>query len=400
MMTTTELQEDFTIIYNELEVETRTSSKKTNHHYQPTFKDQQLIANKMKTAITLLFSILISTIACEQPSLLEDLATATIEETSQIAISENNVVAPIVFIAGFDEGGNTFYNNAAQYFKNEHLKVVEGLYSLQEISTWLQENRQGKTYSDIHIVTHSNAWRGMSLKTTKNGDRITTQTLRKAIDKQEISRNNTGITAHTKIIFHSCGLGNNPSLLQLLQKTFSSGQPPQIVASPYFNVFGGKYAAHYLAQPHYVYYPTGHSPGPLALSQEIKTMYPTTNIDWFTALKTRKETTLGTPYSYRFNIPVAWNIQFNDISEIPTFDNREAIIDFISDQDEIAFELYKLGIPIEKFRWQVNILEGTTTLKIKGKTTVLCVLDPVMKTNDSGNYALTDTMNQQLYTTL
>jgi hypothetical protein len=169
------------------------------------------------------------------------------------------------------------------------------LFSLEEIITWLNANAAFGDFRQIHIVSHSNAWRGMSMQTIKKGNRITTASINDAIETGILPKVQSGITKNTQIIFHSCGLGENTDLLSSLQKAFTANAIPKVAAANYFNVFGGKYASHYLAKPYYVFYPTAHSPGPKALAEEIKKTYPTTKLDWFTALKTRSETSLGTP---------------------------------------------------------------------------------------------------------
>jgi hypothetical protein len=301
----------------------------------------------------------------------------------------------IAFIAGFDESKNTYYKNATEHFKNQKIPVIEGLYSLEDIISYL--NSRTKIFNEIHIISHSNPWAGMSLKIRVDGERITVHTLNNELNSKQIPTITAGIDEHTSIIFHACGLGDNEALALLLKKAFTNKFSPQIIASPFFNIFGGNYMPHYLAKPYYVTYPTAHSPGPLALSTEIAATYPTVALNWGKALITRKETTPTAIYSYRFNVPVEWEFSFNSISEIPKLETRKAIMDFVSEQDDLAIALYELDIPIEKFRWIVKISEENKTLFIKGKTTVLCVLEPIENSEDPGNYALPLITNKNLY---
>ncbi|GAL77782.1 hypothetical protein JCM19274_5495 [Algibacter lectus] len=298
----------------------------------------------------------------------------------------------IVFIAGFDEGDNTYYTNAKNYFEAQDIQVVDHLFSIEEIISFLNKTA-GKTYDKIHIVSHSNPWLGMSLKTTKKGERITVETLSQSKNNMPVLK--YGINNSTEIVFHSCGLGENKALLQALKQVFTTVESPKIIASSYFNVFGGKYAGHYLAKPYYGYYPTAESPGPAALSKDFEASYPETKIDWFTALKTRKETGLGGIYSYKFNIPVEWEFTFNDKAEIPKLSDRDAIMDWVSESSEMANILYNLNIPIEKYRWKSEI-RGNKLL-IKGKTTVLCVLQPILQKDDATEYRNTAINDTSLY---
>ncbi len=300
----------------------------------------------------------------------------------------------IVFIAGYDEGENSYYKNAKNYFEAQKIKVIDNLFSIDEIINYLNKDAT-KMYDDIHIVSHSNSWLGMSLKIKKNGERITFKSLTKAKDKKTLNTVSKVINSKSRIIFHSCGLGENKELLQALKQVFTNEIAPKIIASSFFNVFGGRYAGHYLAKPYYGHYPTAESPGPIALSKEFKTAYPKTKINWLKALKTRKETTLGEVYSYKFNIPIDWEFTFDTVSEIPKLKDREAIMDWVSESPEMAEIIYNLKIPIEKYRWRSKI-KGNT-LYIKGKTTVLCVLEPILEENDATEYKTTMFNDKSLY---
>lgn len=318
----------------------------------------------------------------------QQLGAALASPTQKEVVKES-----IVFIAGFDESDNTYYSNARQYFKNQGMPIVDSLFALNEIINYLNSAGENQIrYNEIHIVSHSNAWLGMSLKTTKTGERITVSALQNAAQEHSIEKICENITSSSKIIFHSCGLGENKELLQELRSIFDA---KEIVASPYFNVFGGKYADHYLANPYYGYYPTAESLGPAHLAKEFKQAYPTVDIDWFTALKTRRESSFGKAYSFKFNIPVDWEFTFDKVNDIPTLEDKEAIMDWISESPEMAEVLFKLNIPIEKFRWRSTIKENK--LIIKGKTTVLCVLAPILQPNDASEYQNVRVKDRTLY---
>lgn len=296
-------------------------------------------------------------------------------ETTQ---NECGELEPIVFIAGFDEGDNTYYANAKNYFSNENYQVIDDVQTFAEILNWIRLHYDTNTYGDIHIVSHSNPWRGLSMKTSKDGERITEATLQEAIQAKKIIPLASNIlTSQTKVIFHSCGLGKNKTLLASLKKAFTHNIQVEMYASEYFNVFGGKYAGHYLAKTYYGYYPTAHSPGPRALAMEFKQKYPNVKTDWETVLKTRAEQLQGEMYTYRFNIPVVWEFEFEDKADIPDFNSKQEIMDWISEDSTLLNTIKEFNIPIEKFRWLTKVRGNTLT--IKGKTTVLCVMEPVMK---------------------
>ncbi len=264
-------------------------------------------------------------IGCQKPFPL------TTETAFGLPFKVEETKESVVFIAGYDEGDNAYYTNANRYFEGTGMQVIDTLFSIDAIIGWLNTNTEVQTeWDEIHIVSHSNAWSGMSLKTTKSGERITLKTLRDAKSGHTISKVREGITGDTKLIFHSCGLGENAALLQELKLTFTAVRAPTIYATTFFNLFGGKFAEHYLAKPYYGFYPTAESPGPLQLSKEFKAAYPDTQIDWMTALKTRREASLGEAYTHKFNIPVDWEFRFEKIGDIPKLEDSDALMDWIS----------------------------------------------------------------------
>lgn len=334
----------------------------------------------MKTfKLTTLFIMLLH-LSCDVKENLEIMETSRVMETQSV-----------VFITGADDDDNTFYKNARTHFLEQKLIIVEDVNSMEDIILWLNANSDEKNYGTIHIVSHSNAWRGISLKTCQDGRRITKQSL----GEIDFPKPNKSITEHTDIIFHSCGLGANKELMMALKTILTSVKPPNLYASEYFNVFGGKFTSHYLAKPYYVFYPTSHSPGNRTLSIEIAHEYPDETLDWFSALETRKETEAGAVYSYRFNIPINWDIVFDDEENIPKLDSADDVMDFVLENEELSLAMYELGIPLEKFRWNSKIKNNI--LKIKGKTTVLCVLQPLMDLNVSTEYSTPDIRVSSLY---
>ncbi|MEO1011634.1 MAG: hypothetical protein AAFX53_10040 [Bacteroidota bacterium] len=302
----------------------------------------------------------------------------------------------VVFVAGFDEGKNRYYTQAKIYFEAQGFQVVHHLSSLEGIVQWLNgKAKRGKTFGEIHIVSHGNPWLGMSLKTTEQGERVSLETLSSEGIKEKIPQMTNGILTGTRIVFHSCGLAENTALIAQLKLFFTSLKIPLVYASPWFTVFGGKYAPKYLAKPYYGFYPTAESPGPLALSKEFAQKYPQTDIDWFSAIRTRMEKGFGEAYSYKFNIPVSWEFSFAKTTEIPLFRDTEALMDWLVANEAAAKSLFQLGIPIEKYRWRSRV-KGNT-LYIQGKTTVLCVLKPIMGKNKALEYRSPSLDDDELY---
>jgi len=322
-------------------------------------------------------------------SFLQSPTTQTIKkETLPI-----QTVKPVVFIAGYDEGENRYYTQAEKYFREQEYTIIKDKYSLKEIVDWINQHSPHTAPKEVHIVSHSNPWRGLSMKATPDGERITTENL--ASYQNQIPSLNKAITKDLKIILHACGLGENEVLLKAIKHTIDQQDAIALYASPYFNVFGSPFSAHYLAEYYYVFYPTAHSPGRQELATQLATSYQTASLDWRTALETKSEEKYGMPYRYRFNIPVVWETEYDMLEYLPYLPTEEAIMDWVAGSEELAAQLLELNIPIEKFRWQKEVVG--TTLIIKGKTTVQCVLKPITDSEEVGEYLIPDYMDLGVY---
>ncbi len=332
----------------------------------------------------------------------------SVKETTPLAIHLENqqeketlevlkLRKPIVFITGIDKGENLFYINARSYFKEKNIQIIEGAYSLEEIILWMNKNATKNPFGEIHIVNKHIFGKGLSLETVVNGEKITAETLRKSIIQGEIPELHNVVTNNTKIIFHSNGLGENTALIHILKEVFMTDKVPSIVASSYYSVFGGEFSNHYLAKPYYIFYPTANSPGKVDLSKEIAKKYTEEKeIDWYNALNNETERYIGEAYTKQFLVPVKWEFDYhNSDNEIPNFTSQEEIMDWIEENEELNNEIAKIEIPLEKFRWKWSVKNSTLT--IKGRTTVLCVLKPLLKPYGDLKYIEPDTNNKRLF---
>ena len=119
-------------------------------------------------------------ISCDKKVITTNENTATIIENTKIEEIKAEVFRqPIVFITGIDKETNEFYKKAREYFLNKKYEVVDYTFSLQEIFSWLNNNYDGNTYGEIHIVSHGNPWKGLSMETLINGERVTTEHVRR-----------------------------------------------------------------------------------------------------------------------------------------------------------------------------------------------------------------------------
>ena len=353
--------------------------------------------NTLKSAgIVMTLLLLIGTFAsCKKTVKKEVIADNTI--VAEIKEEPKVIREPLVFITGIDSGDNDFYAAARQYFIEQEYEVVDDAFSLEEIINWLNRNYDERLYGEIHIVSHSNPWKGMSLETVIKGERTTIESLKKNAIEGKIPTLNNVIATDAKIIFHSCGLGENKGLLQLFKSIFTTNNTPQIVASPYYTIFGKEFSSHYLAKPYYNFYPTANSPGKVDLSKEFAKKYPKEKeIDWLETLYNDAERYVGEPYTYQFNIPVEWEIDYSASDKgAPTFKMVEEIMDFIAEDENLAREFSAFNIPLEKFRWK-SFVKGNKLI-IKGKTSVVCVLKPIIKPYGDLEHVEPEIDNLRLY---
>lgn len=322
---------------------------------------------------------------------------ATAGETIEKSVVEYR--KPVVFITGNDKGNSHFYDSARVYFKEKNYEIINGKYSVEEIISWMNKNATENPYGEVHIVNNNNPFRAMNLETVVNGDKVTAETLQKTITKGILpSVKSEAITDDTKIIFHTNQLAENTDLVNTLKSAFiTENKIPQVVASPYYNVFGGEFSNHYLAQPYYVFYPTANSPGKVDLSKEIAKKYPEEKeIAWYDALNNERERYVGEPYTIQYTIPVNLELDYhNSDNEIPHFVMQEEIMDFIASEEELMKEVEKTNIPVEKFRWTYTV--KNSQLLIKGKSSALCVLKPLTKPYGELEHVKPDTNNKRLY---
>lgn len=333
-----------------------------------------------------------------EPAKKTEVIADNIENAETDVVKEEMIYRkPVVFITGIDNSEQNFYKSARSYFLEKEFEVVDYAFSIQEIFTWLNKNYDGTTYGEVHIVAMHNPWEGLSMETLIKGDNVTAQSLRKAITLGQLPTLKEGIKKQTKIVFHSQALGENTDLMKTLKDAFVADEVPNVVASPYVDVFGGEFSEHYLAKPYYVFYPYGNSPGKTDLSKEIARKYPEEkDIDWYDALTNWNERYVGDAYVDRFSIPVQWEFDYtNSDEEMPKFKLPEEIMDWIEQDEELSKVISKYNIPLEKYRWR-SYVKGNKLI-IKGKTTVLCVLKPLIKPYGDLQHVEPDTENLRLY---
>jgi hypothetical protein len=336
---------------------------------------KKIVNTKVIAILLLAFSI--SFTSCNRKKKTASINSPTIlaEEINEVPTYRES----IVFITGTDSEHSNYYTSAKNYFEEKQFEVVTEAFSLQEIISWLNNNYDDRLYSNIHIVSENNPWKGMNLETIIDGEIVNENTLRNALINEELPKLLQGIAEDTNVIFHSPALGNEENLIQALKNVFSTHKQPKIIATPYYTVFGGEFSKYYLAKPYYGFYPTAHSPGKVDLSKEFAKKYPKDeDINWLETLYNESERYVGEAFTTQFNLPIKLEVDFTDSDDdLPMLASQNAIMDFIEGNENLSNEFNTYNIPIEKFRWKTSSKEGKLTLK--GITTVLCILKPIIK---------------------
>ena len=282
--------------------------------------------------------------------------TKTVKKTAPVIVAENSNTIPtfrepIVFITGVDNDQTTYYKSAKTYFEDKQFEVITEAYSLQEVILWLNNNFDERLYTDIHIVSKNNPWKGMGLETTIKGKKITSKSLLTELSEGNVPKLKEVITEDTNIVFHASGLSNNSNLVRILKNALTTNVSPNIISSAHHTIFGGEFSPYFLAKPYYGFYPTAKSPGKVDLSKEFAKNYPNEKeVDWYTALQNKAERFVGDAYTTQFNVPVKFEFRYDGEEEVPYFENTQEIISWISTNEELSEKMKAYNIPLDKFK--------------------------------------------------
>ncbi|MEM6718653.1 MAG: hypothetical protein AAF611_05045 [Bacteroidota bacterium] len=323
------------------------------------------------------------------------------QNTDNLTAVNEEVVASkqsVVFIAGYDRGESTYYKDAKKHFEAQEYTIVDDAFSLQEIIMWLNKNHNDQDYGEIHIVNKGNSKKGLSLETTIHGDVLSQESLLNCLKENKLPKLENVLSADSKLVFHTSELGKNKELLQVLKQTFTANHQPKVFATPHATLFNGQFQQHFLAKVFYGYYPTAQSPGNIDISKQFMRKYPLEDIHWLDAIRTKEEGEPGEAFSYKFNIPVRWEIEFSDDEDVPSLTDANEIMDWIDGNKDYSKIINDMGIKMEYFRWKAYVKDQKVI--IKGKTTAVCILKPMMQHNNPLSYVRTEFDNQRYYTQL
>lgn len=354
----------------------------------------------MNTSIKVsVLAIAIAFVGCDKTSGKKEIETTPTQlevatTTSQTLEDSTASGRSVVFITGVDKGSKTYFTDARTYFESKNTEIVETAYSLQEIILWLNINSKENPISEVNIVTN-NKMSQVQLETTIKGSSLSVASIEESVAKGLLPELDNVLKNNSKVVIHSSGLGNNLALIDCLKQVFTTDAASTVIASENISVFGSEFTGHLLAKPYYGFYPTANSPGRVDLSKEFAAKYPDTEIDWLSAMENEEERFQGDVYSYKFNVPVKWELDFVNDDEMPSFKTLNEMYTFMKDNDMISSDLLELNIPIEKFRWNQTV-KGDKLI-IKGMATVICVLEPVMSLAYPSEYMIPNSDNLRLY---
>ncbi len=299
----------------------------------------------------------------------------------------------ISFIMGEDEKRkNAFYANATSYFKYHPEartdEIVTDCRSLTSLQKRLKQYyyRNQKPYSIINIVVHSNPWSGMSLPIEEEGMRITAESLEEAYEKALLEKlDNEMIDEETRILVHACGLARNKELTEAFHKVMGGDDEikPTLISSDGYVNFQQENDQFFKSEMEvfYAFYPTAHKPADLHLARQLSKRYPEVEMEWLTAIQNESMNTTSDAFSYKYNVPVEWEIEYPEY-DAPALESELDKMEWLMNQDDLLEIINETEIPFEYFRWIVKKGNKVSEedyievpyIKVYGKVTVLCVL--------------------------
>jgi hypothetical protein len=312
----------------------------------------------------------------------------------------------ITFILGEDEvGAAPYYSLAYDYYSTNKEARTEFMNtscrSLAEVRDYLKNNSpaNGKPWGIVNLISHGNEWYGMSVPVEPGSKRSSTERLKEYVDEGKFEAVSDAILDdESEIYLHGCGLGNDEGLLKMLSKAFGGKKErPIVVASKmkeyYFSVRSSDRTIHsqlYFAKTWSVYYKFKKRPDQDVLLKEFQKTYPNENIHWEEALNYTNPGAPGDLFHYTINIPINHVAYYNINNGHPDISTQDKVVKFVSKQKELVKIVARSGIPLDKFTWNSQRIyvedengNKNPAIKLKGWTTVLCLVKPILVENSS-----------------
>lgn len=290
----------------------------------------------------------------------------------------------ITFIVDTDQDGDSYFLLAKEYYLRQAGRtdyVIDECLSLECILTYLSSAsfHSHLPWGQVNVVAHGNPWTGLSLQTLEDvaGRTVTNSIIAELVNGNIVPLDTALVDRETRIEFIACGLGQNVVLLEALEMAVVGLRelPPEVTSSSFFVDFFrddmGNVEKRYL-MPHYAFYRTAYRPANLHLARQLSQRYPNASIDWLSGMDRTRWIDRSDVFSKRFNVPINWKVPLPQ-GQSPSLNSESEKIDFIAKQEDLVTLLTEYDIPIDKFRWNISIEKNY--IQIKGKATVLCVLE-------------------------
>lgn len=311
-------------------------------------------------------------------------------------LTNKSIASPksISFILGEDKPGSNYFELATRYFslstkhKTDH--VVTSCRTLACVIETINHQYAG-IWDSINIIAHGNPDTGLNLYLDHNHfkatpKRLLQECLLKTLPKVDSNR----INAHTKIIFWSCGIGNNRIVNLALQNIFSPSlkHQPSVQGTKKFIVFKERAdnpCPALLEMDYYsYYYKRAHRPSNSEIIDALKKNYGTNSVDWNLALHQQDLSNNSGVFHSEYHLPISFTKIYKQKGDRPALKNWNEKKKWLLQQATIVQQLEDINIPFDKFHWQVHKVliqndEGKRVPAIKaiGMTTVLNILKQV-----------------------
>ena len=236
--------------------------------------------------------------AAEQPYLTQLKAFA--EQQKALREAPLGERERVVFIMGDDP----FYDAAERFFQiNPAGALIDNLRTLRDVRNHLNNNRpsNGRPWGEINIVSHANAYGGMSVPVVAGGQQANPQTLQAAMDSNNPAQNFPPLAdgvadCRTILQVRGCSLGQSQRMVDLLGRAFGGTevQRLQVRAPRHLQEYSFRTRNRQLTHVEQAYvqfwtvgYPDGQRPNNATLAQRFQAKYPGVPINWVRAVQRR-----------------------------------------------------------------------------------------------------------------
>lgn len=306
--------------------------------------------------------------------------------------------AVFVFIVGDDQTlKNPYLDRAERYYRahradlgGANLRVVRRAQSLSEILALLRsEYRQhGTCVGRLIIVAHGNPWSGLRCPVVKARERLTPETLQRALEQRRIRPAEEELFLKGAVIeIRGCGAGRIRGLRTALKKLFPITQKSLRLVLPkgyelYLPESSGSRSLYRVnATPWTVFYPSGYYPGEIRLARKFQRLFGR-RLEWRKALKRRGFAPLSFPFSLEYEIPVEWIVLYPDGGR-PSVTTIGKQMSWLKNRRDLKRYLARRGLNLDQFTWHVAPVQRSDgaggripAIRALGMTTAVTILEP------------------------